>query len=202
MEGTYTDVYMDYEDGHLFVLNDWRSRSQDIPPDCYNAFSLRLGGQDVALHVYGDGHVEVFGAELDSDGAYGLGTSPAWDSPHTIYEFSLAVAPGQIDMCCTDPVSGGSCEMRTEPITYSIVAGDAPRAGRTIPRTVERLGEGEGCDRGVCGAGLTCAPATHRCARVTVVTTDAALDLDAAVEQPDAGHDASLDAPEPDAPLL
>lgn len=171
LEGVLTDVYLDYADGYLYVLNDWRANVEPITPDCFNRFNLNAAGNNVEIRVYGDGHLEVDGLPVDGEGAYGFTASEGWSEPHTVYEFRLRVPEGPIALCCLDPTSGSTCEVLTrEPIEFLI---NASSAGVEVAR--DRTGEvpalllGQGCGEvGVCAAGLACLPlgSGHACARV------------------------------------
>jgi hypothetical protein len=190
LEGVLTDVYLDYRDGYLYVLNDWRAGAGDIRTDCFNRFDATVGRTNVEIRVYGDDHIEVDGLERDGNGAYGYGTSPTWDTPHTIYEFRLAVPDGPIAICCLDPTTSSTCEeLATEPVHFSleVVAGGV-RVARGLPSAVRELGPGASCGRGegVCGRGMRCDLATTG-VRVCTSTTPA---LDAGVLPLDAGLDA------------
>lgn len=197
LEGLFTDVYVDYRDGRLYFLNDWRANSEGIRRDCFNYFQVRIGEEWIDLRVYGDGRVEATRdgapAPLSASGAYGFGRSPGNPEPHTIYEFSLAVRGGQFDVCCFDPLTRASCdELAHEPAVISLSRyGSELRVRRSIvPGTVQRLAEGEACGagEGICEDGLTCE--ARVCARRPAPRPDAGW--------PDAGVG---DAGPPDPPM-
>lgn len=165
LEGLFTDVYLDYREGRLYFLNDWRSNDEGIRPDCFNLFKIRVGEDWIDLRVYGSGEVAVtrngFDISDNVTGAYGFGPSPEQAIPHTIWEFSLRVEPTQIDICCFDPLTESSCEeLAHEPMIVSIDAsGSGPRIRRSVPEgSVTRLEEGAACGarEGICEDGLTC----------------------------------------------
>lgn len=167
LEGLFTDVYMDYRNGRLYFLNDWRANDEGIRPDCFNYFQIRMGLEWIDLKVYGDGHVVVTRDGVDvsenAQGAYGFEPSPRRPDPHTIYEFSLAAEAGLIDVCCFDPLTESSCdELAHEPMVVSIDAtGSAPRVQRNVPEgSVPRLDEDAPCGdgQGICKDGLSCVP--------------------------------------------
>lgn len=199
LEGLFTDVYVDYHEGRLYFLNDWRANVEGIRPDCFNYFQIRVGETWFDLRVYGDGHVEVERngepASVGAEGAYGFGPSPTQARPHTIYEFSLPVTGNRVDVCCFDPLTRANCDMLAhEPAIISISA----RAGQTRVRraivdgSVNRLSVGEACGdgQGICADGLTCE------GRVCAGRPEP---VDASV--PDAGPGAGFDAGPPDPPM-
>lgn len=193
LEGVLTDVYLDYRDGYLYVLNDWRAGVGDIRPECFNRFDVTVGSTDVEIRVYGDNHIEVDGLERDGNGAYGFGPSPTWAASHTIYEFRLAVPDGPIAICCLDPTTGSTCgDLTAEPVHFSLdVVGGSVRVARGIPTAVRALGESAACGHGegVCGRGLACTlqPSGRRECTSTSTVFDAGV--------LDAGDDVALDAP-------
>jgi hypothetical protein len=160
LEGLFTDVYLDYRAPYLYMLNDWRANAQGIRPDCYNQFDLNVGGDRVDVKVYGDDHVDVTGA-TEVAGAYSLSPSPLWTTPHTIWEFKLAVKSDQIDICCYDPVTSASCDqLSQEPSIFSIQTngGGGLLVTRTTPASTSVLANGSACGggQGICGSGSTC----------------------------------------------
>ncbi len=192
MEGLLTDVYFDYEAPTLHVLNDWRANVGGISPDCFNLFALNVGAERVELRVYGDGRVDVAGIDGPVEGAYGFGPSPQYPFPHTIFEFSIALPAGQVDVCCRDPVSSSECDqLVSEPVAFSITTGEGlPRIRRTVAPSIPRLTEGGACGRGegLCAEGLSCS-ALGRARPVCVAAGATALDAGI-----DAGSDGGADA--------
>lgn len=164
IEGLMTDVYVDLQDGRLYFLNDWRSNTEGIRPDCFNYFRLTVGDEDIELRVFGSGEVEVTRDGVDvSDnavGAYGFGPSPMVEEPHTIYEFSLGVSANEIDVCCFDPVTESTCDvLAQEPMVVSIRAARGVEVRRSVPVGTRRLPRGARCGegQGICEDGLSCA---------------------------------------------
>jgi hypothetical protein len=182
LEGLFTDVYMDYRDGRLYFLNDWRANQEGIRSDCFNYFQVRIGGEWIDLRVYGDGQVQVRRGDMPvaigADGAYGFGPSPDQAEPHTIYEFSLAVDVPDIVVCCIDPLVESSCERLTrEPMAVSLrVSGGAMQVRRQVAAGwVARLGTGARCgsQEGICEDGLHCDEDSHVCTSPTSPPVDA-----------------------------
>ncbi|MGE0791411.1 MAG: hypothetical protein AB7S26_37400 [Sandaracinaceae bacterium] len=160
LEGLYTDAYMDLRGGWLHVINDWRANQQGIRGDCNNRFLVSAGGRLIDIRVFGDGRVSVDGRPVTSEGAYGLGSSPRYAYPHTIFEFRVRVDATEAAMCCLDPVSLGECDTHVrEPMVFMVQR----TGGSLLTRSaqlglVRRLGIGEPCGdgSGVCEDGLTC----------------------------------------------
>jgi hypothetical protein len=186
LEGLFTDVYMDYRDGRLYFLNDWRANDEGIRDDCFNYFQVRIGEEWIDLRVFGNGEVTVrrddVPVAISADGAYGLGVSPGHPTPHTIYEFSLEVDVPEIVVCCLDPLVESSCEALTqEPMAVSIRMSGGTRQVRRqiVAGSVPRLGAEAACgsQEGICADGLSCDGARHVCVLPTRPPTDAG-DLD------------------------
>ncbi len=166
LEGLYTNVYLDYRDGRLYLLNDWRANQQGIRPNCRNYFQITVGDEWLDLSVYGDGRVVLErpdGEELDQvDGAYGFHPSVDNPEPHTIYEFSVEVQPGTISVCCFDPITEARCDvLAREPMMVTITSesGTRSRVGCVVSSAVARIEEGGACGsgEGICAGELTCA---------------------------------------------
>lgn len=199
LEGLFTDVYMDYRAGRLYFLNDWRSNDEGITPNCYNYFQIRVGTGYLDLRVFGDGHVEVtrdyVPVELGAEGAYGFGPSPAWSTPHTIYEFSIPLVAAQIDVCCFDPVTSSSCDQLThEPVVLSLrTSGAGVEVARYVPPDVPRRALGASCGGGVgiCIDGARCD--TSGGSPICVAIPDAGAPPDAG---PSDGGPADAEAPD------
>ncbi len=173
LEGLFTDVYMDYQGGRLYFLNDWRANQQGIRDDCSNYFQVRIGADWIDLRVFGDGRVEVRRDEVPvpirAEGAYAFAPSPDYPQPHTIYEFSLVVDVPDVVICCLDPLLEASCQQLTEePMAVSLrVSGGATQVRRQIVAgSVSRLGADAACgsQQGICADGLACDDARHVCA--------------------------------------
>jgi len=161
LEGVLTDVFVDYADGVLYFLNDWRANVQGIRPDCFNEFHLAVAGQLLTLKVHGDGRVTVDGASVEAQGAYGFGPSPLWEAPHTIFEFSVSVPEGPVAVCCMDPTTMSTCDQLVEEgVLFAIEAGSTVKVGRVVGESVTILAEGASCGagQGVCAFGFTCTP--------------------------------------------
>lgn len=192
LAGLFTDVYMDYRDGRLYFLNDWRSNDEGIRPDCFNYFQIRVAQDWIDLRVYGDGHVEVRRNDTEVDllalGAYGLGPSPTWPVPHTIYELSLAIEAEQIDVCCFDPLTESTCDvLAREPTVVSLRrSGSGIQVTRQVEADVRRLSAGERCGdgQGVCADSLHC---VHRSEGARCASTPDAGPPDGGLPSFDAG---------------
>jgi hypothetical protein len=187
LEGLFTDVYMDYRDGRLYFLNDWRANDEGIRADCYNYFQVRIGDEWIDLRVFGNGEVQVHRDDvpvsISAEGAYGFGASPDYPTAHTIYEFSLAVDVPEIVVCCIDPLLESSCEDLTqEPMAVSIrLSGGGTQVRRQLAAgAVTRLGPDAACgdQEGICADGLGCDGARHVCVLPTRPHVDAG-DVDA-----------------------
>ena len=114
--GSFGDLHVQVRDGLLYVLNDWHLRD-DLPidPSWYNLFQLTTGSgtESWQIKVFGDQTMEVVlnGDVVDHkllDGAAGSGfhASPNNAKPHSIFEFRLAVSPGDFSMALSDPKNG------------------------------------------------------------------------------------------------
>src|SRR5687767_3385562 len=40
LPGVLTNVYLDYQGGYLYLLNDWRVNEEGVRDDCFNQFRL------------------------------------------------------------------------------------------------------------------------------------------------------------------
>jgi len=189
LQGMFTDVYMDYREGRLYFLNDWRANSEGARPTCFNYFQIRVGTDYLDLRVFGDGHVEVtrnrVPVEIANEGAYGFGPSATWSVPHTIFEFSLALEASQIDVCCFDPVTESQCEQLThEPVVMSVRASaSGVQVAREVPADTPRRAVGGSCNagEGVCVDGARCEPSAAGPTCVEVVVPDGGVSPDAGV---------------------
>jgi len=174
---------MDYADGRLHFLNDWRANTEGIDPACFNHFVLTFNDTTLELNVYGDGRVTVLeDGEPRTDvaaGAYGFGASPSWSDPHTIYEFSLKMDPAVVNVCCTDPISMNNCNVLTaEPVVMSLDAtGPVVRVGRSVPPDVIRVPIGSSCamGAGLCEESARCEKSDTDAICVRIVAPDAGV---------------------------
>ncbi len=198
LEGLFTDVYMDYRDGRLYFLNDWRANDEGIRPNCYNYFQVRIGDEWIDLRVFGTGEVQVRRGDepvaIAASGAYGFDPSPTSMAPHTIYEFSLAVDVPEVVVCCIDPLLESSCDqLSVEPMAVSMrLSGGAVQVRRQIAAgSVARLPVEAACgnQEGICADGLSCDGPRRACVVPVPTTVDAAVADDAALDAnlPDAG---------------
>ena len=164
LEGVLTDLYLDYRDGYLYAMNDWRVNREGVEPDCFNRFNLTLKSEgpaeSIEVRVYGDGRVEVErdGATTEAQGAYGFGPGPRYEHDHTRFEFRIRIAEGDLAMCLADPVARSTCqELTAEPVTFLMRLADQPRAGRRF-NGARQLSRGMPCGdgSGACADGLQC----------------------------------------------
>jgi len=200
LEGVLTDVYLEYQAPYLYVLNDWRGNVEGIRPECYNEFQLKIGSVRVVLRVFGDGHVTVDGAELEAKGAYAFSASPRWSTPHTIYEFRVAVAAtGTISVCCMDPVTASNCEQLVEePVVFAISYSlSTTSVARDPEEGVTELDEGAACGsgEGICREGLSCNQDDGTAACVPQTPPEEIDDDGADAGPTDASSDDGLDDP-------
>lgn len=117
MPGVYGDLYLDYADDTLYVLNDWFVRDDaPVNDDAYNLFELSTGdGTELwDVRVYGDGRTEVLreGERYDGgvEGAHAFARSPEHDFDHALFEFALLLSgdasEGAFTMKEKDPAPG------------------------------------------------------------------------------------------------
>ena len=103
--GRFTNAYIDYADGFLYILNDWiYNPVTPVANSCYNLFTAFTGSgqQTWSIRVYGSGLVEVeLNGELltqektNATGAIGFGVSPKKPvQKHSIFELAFAALPG------------------------------------------------------------------------------------------------------------
>jgi hypothetical protein len=129
--GTYSNLYAEYCDGILYILNDWTLGTEE--PDqknCYNLFELFTGdgAEHWGIFVYHDVNrgIKVFRNGVDvSDstdivlgGAFGFDNSPLMEEEHTIYEFAIKAEEGGWHLFLCDPSPASFCDLINE---------DAPR---------------------------------------------------------------------------
>ena len=115
--GVYGDLYVRFQEGRVYVLNDWHLRD-DAPtePGWYNLFQLTTGNgaEHWVIRVYGDQTIEVErnGESIDvkhtAEGASGFHASPTNGTHHAIFEFSLPVMAGKATVSRHDPGPGGA----------------------------------------------------------------------------------------------
>lgn len=122
--GTYSNLYAEYCNGTLYILNDWTLGTEE--PDegnCYNLFELFTGdgSEHWGIFVYHDTNkgIKVFRNGIDvsdsSDivlgGAYGFGKSPLMEEEHTIYEFGINAKEGGWHLFLCDPSPASFCDL-------------------------------------------------------------------------------------------
>ena len=175
-QGQYTRAWFDYQDGFLYVLNDWIFNDAiDLENGCYNLFvAYTGGGSEVwSIKVYADGTVQASlnGELVDAtaqgvEGGYGFGKSPDFtETEHTIFELKLPASPGGFGVQLHDPGPSSGCENlsiepnlfigQTGPGGVSVVANpDAPwlaglnAAKAPVGAQVAIYGTGFGADIG------------------------------------------------------
>ncbi len=131
--GKYSDLYADYCNGTLYILNDWVLGSEEPDKEnCYNLFELTTGGgtQHWGIYVYHNIRkgIRVFlnGQDVSSDtsivkgGKFGMDSSARDPKPHTIYEFAIKADEGAWKMFFCDPGPSSFCD------------NDMPNAARRI----------------------------------------------------------------------
>jgi hypothetical protein len=136
-KGRYSNLYADYCNGILYIMNDWTLAVQEPhQQSCYNLFELFTGSgrEHWGIFVYNDKNkgIRVFrnGVDVSADtaivsgGAYGWGTSPLkGDSLHTLYEFGIRAEEGEWMLFLADPGPNSVCssEVATDVYTDSSV---------------------------------------------------------------------------------
>ena len=121
--GRYSDLYADYCNGTLYILNDWVLGSEEPDKEnCYNLFELTTGGgtQHWGIYVYHNIRkgIRVFlnGTDVSSDtsivkgGKFGMDVSARDPKPHTIYEFAIKADEGAWKMFFCDPGPSSFCD--------------------------------------------------------------------------------------------
>jgi hypothetical protein len=144
--GRFTNAYIDYADGFLYVLNDWiYNPNTPVSDTCYNLFTAFTGSgqQTWSIRVYGSGLVEVeLNGELlaqestNATGAIGFGVSPKQPSQnHTIFELAFAAMPGKFGVQLHDPGPRFACSvLETEIVNF---VGDVKVEGGGFVETVD-----------------------------------------------------------------
>ncbi len=120
--GRYSDLYAQYCNGILHVLNDWvLGTDEPDPNECYNLFEVFTanGTEHWGILVYHSKQrgIRVFlnGQDVTDDttivlgGAFGYGPSPRSLEPHTIYEFAIRASEGSWWLQLCDPGPTSSC---------------------------------------------------------------------------------------------
>jgi hypothetical protein len=131
--GRYSDLYADYCDGTLYILNDWVLGSEEPDKEnCYNLFELTTGGgtQHWGIYVYHNIRkgIRVFlnGQDVSSDtsivkgGKFGMDSSARDPKPHTIYEFAIKADEGAWKMFFCDPGPSSFCDNDMPNVARSI----------------------------------------------------------------------------------
>ncbi len=121
--GMFSNLYAEYCNGKLFILNDWKLGYEE--PDkqnCYNLFELFTGNgkEHWGIYVFHDNTkkplVFLNGVDVTSDtsivedGKYGFGKSPEADFEHTIYEFAINASEGDWHLFLCDPGPSSFCD--------------------------------------------------------------------------------------------
>jgi hypothetical protein len=139
-QGTYSNLYADYCDSVLYILNDWILGTEE--PDeknCYNLFELYTGdaSEHWGIYVYHDTAkgIRVFrnGEEVSNDsnivlgGRFNFDKSPNLDTAHTIYEFGIKVKSGNWHLFLCDPGPASFCDDDPRPAPREITPGTGIR---------------------------------------------------------------------------
>jgi hypothetical protein len=143
-QGKYSNLYADYCDGILYILNDWKLGTEE--PDemnCYNLFELYTGDatEHWGIYVYHDTAkgIRVFrnGVDVSNDtnivigGKFNFDKSPNLDTPHTIYEFGIKVSEGNWHLFMCDPGPASFCDTDPRPVPRTIT----PKTGIRVQGT-------------------------------------------------------------------
>lgn len=121
--GRFSDLYADYCDGTLYILNDWVLGSEEPDKEnCYNLFELTTGNgsEHWGIFVYHSLRkgIRVFlnGNDVSNDtsivkgGKFGMDVSARDKSPHTVYEFGIKASEGAWKMFFCDPGPSSFCD--------------------------------------------------------------------------------------------
>jgi len=121
--GRFSDLYADYCDGTLYILNDWVLGSEEPDKEnCYNLFELTTGNgsEHWGIFVYHSLRkgIRVFlnGNDVSNDisivkgGKFGMDVSARDKSPHTVYEFGIKANEGAWKMFFCDPGPSSFCD--------------------------------------------------------------------------------------------
>ncbi len=119
-ESPYGSLYLDYHNGLLHVLLDWREYvDAPVPDDHYALFRFNTGegAEQWEIRVHGNGLITILRNGWEYGGivsaAAGYGASPQEEQEHAIFEFALQVAHGEMIMGLDgpkNPPSNGSPE--------------------------------------------------------------------------------------------
>lgn len=134
--GKYSNLYADYCDSILYILNDWVLGIEE--PDklnCYNLFELYTGDRKEhwAVYVYHSisKGIRVFlnGKDVSLDtsivkgGKFGFDVSPLMpDKQHTIYEFAIKASEGNWNLQMCDPGPSSFCDNSKAPLPRALNA--------------------------------------------------------------------------------
>ena len=145
LSGVYGDLHLDYDDGELYVLNDWFLRDDaPVNRNAYNLFLLGTadGTEFWDIRVYGDGRTKVLRNGVDFDGkvvgAHAFTKSPNHPFDHALFEFSVPCGPGVFSLNEKDPDVG------TVPPDADITEDDAEAALVEEPTLATGVLTGEG----------------------------------------------------------
>jgi len=148
--GMFSDLYAQYCDGQLHILNDW-IYATDVPNNatCYNLFELFTGDgrEHWGIWVWQDAQrrptVIRNGVDVSTDttiveaGKAGWGSSERKAEPHAIYEFKIRTMEGGFALQYADPGPASFCSNnvnRTDDPT--------PSHGMSLqPNVIERAGD-------------------------------------------------------------
>lgn len=152
-KGKFSNLYADYCNGTLYILNDWVLGTEE--PDkrnCYNLFELFTGGgkQHWGIYVYHSisKGIRVFlnGKDVSTDstivkgGKFGFDVSPLMpDKQHTIYEFAIAAEKGAWNIFLADPGPSSFCDRSNEalPRLFDAVVGMRKQSVPTLQSTIQ-----------------------------------------------------------------
>lgn len=133
-KGKYSNLYADYCNGTLYILNDWTlAKDEPYEKNCYNLFELNTGNnaQHWGIYVYHDTSkgIRVFlnGKDVSADsnivigGKFGFGRSLLEDTAHTIYEFGIRALEGNWHLFLCDPGPASFCDEDDSPAPRNAV---------------------------------------------------------------------------------
>lgn len=121
--GRFSDLYADYCNGTLYILNDWVLGSEEPDKEnCYNLFELTTGNgtQHWGIYVYHslrkgirvflNGNDVSYDTNIVKGGKFGMDVSDRDASPHTVYEFGIKADEGAWKMFFCDPGPSSFCD--------------------------------------------------------------------------------------------